>query len=355
MIILLILAAITINGLVGENGIITRANLARISTEFANYKEEVELYKTNKLLENNKFNSDSLTAGKSSLEYESKPESETGNIRTVINDLDEKYINKLIIIKGKLYIMATGDTSELEIKAAQNTGIEVMPYEITEEGELLSSNKNLALQEENGTLTIPDIVISIGEGAFSNLEGLKTIIIPGSVRTIGENAFAYNKTLEKVIMQDGVEEIGAEAFRECSKLETVEMPNSVIKIGNLAFYYDVNLQNINISSGITNIQQYTFSDCNSITEINIPEGIEKISDYVFTGCDNLQKITIPASLNSISTSAFSNCPKLKDVQIDSFNNYFVYVEGIVFNKNKTEMIIILDTAITGNNYRNIHK
>ena len=41
VIILLILAAITINGLVGENGIITRAREGRLSTELSNYKEQL--------------------------------------------------------------------------------------------------------------------------------------------------------------------------------------------------------------------------------------------------------------------------------------------------------------------------
>ena len=56
--------------------------------------------------------------------------------------------------------------------------------------------------DETGTLTIPDSVTKIGEGAFANLSGLKTIIIPGTVKEIGASAFAYNKTLETVIMQD---------------------------------------------------------------------------------------------------------------------------------------------------------
>ena len=58
--------------------------------------------------------------------------------------------------------MVTDEVSNTEIKAAENTGIEIMPYEISEEGELLSSNVNLALQGSEGTLVVPDIVTSIG-------------------------------------------------------------------------------------------------------------------------------------------------------------------------------------------------
>ena len=176
---MLILAAVTIAAISGDNGILNNASLAKISTEFANYKEEVEMYKMNKLLEDYDFDGESLAAGATTIKYDGMLEGEQGNIKTVITDLDDKYLSKFIIINGKLYIMSTGETSDIEIKAAQNTGIELMPYEITEEGELLSSNKNLGLQGSNGTITIPEIVTSIGDGAFRDVEGLKTIIIPG--------------------------------------------------------------------------------------------------------------------------------------------------------------------------------
>ncbi len=65
------------------------------------------------------------------------------------------------------------------------------------------------------------------EGAFSNLEGLKTIVIPGTVKEIGMNAFKNNKTLEKVIIQEGVEKIGESAFERCTNLKTIELPESI--------------------------------------------------------------------------------------------------------------------------------
>ena len=47
IIVLLILASVTIAAISGDNGILNNASLAKVSTEFASYKEEVELYKTN--------------------------------------------------------------------------------------------------------------------------------------------------------------------------------------------------------------------------------------------------------------------------------------------------------------------
>ena len=130
-------------------------------------------------------------------------------------------------------------------KQQTNLGIAANPYDIVN-GELLSSNGNLLLMDENGTVTIPDSVTKIGEGAFANLEGLKTIVISGTVKEIGTNAFEYNKTLETVIMQEGVEIIGNLAFSACSKIETINIGKNVSEISPL-FKYSNYSGNVKIS------------------------------------------------------------------------------------------------------------
>ena len=227
IIVLLILAGVSIAMLTGTNGILTQAQKAKMTTELSSYKEQLELYKTEKLSENREFLESTLTVGKESLKYNTQPEGETGNIKTVIPNIKDEYIDKVEIIKGSLLIN-TQDKNEIEI--AKSLGIAANPYDIVN-GELLSSNGNLLLMDETGTLTIPDSVTKIGEGAFANLEGLKTIVISGTVKEIGTNAFEYNKTLETVIMQEGVEIIGNLAFSACSKIETINIDylNQVLK------------------------------------------------------------------------------------------------------------------------------
>lgn len=74
IIVLLILAGVTISALSGDNGILTNASKAKISTELSNYKEEIELYKTQKAVENINFNPESLMAGKDKLTYNTQTE-----------------------------------------------------------------------------------------------------------------------------------------------------------------------------------------------------------------------------------------------------------------------------------------
>ena len=92
------------------------------------------------------------------------------------------YLKRLEIKKGKA-ILDTKDVTEIEI--ARSLGINVNPYEISEDGELISSNGNLLLIDTNGTLELPDTVITIGEGAFANTASdgilLRKVIIPYSI------------------------------------------------------------------------------------------------------------------------------------------------------------------------------
>ncbi len=354
VIVLLILAGVTIGTLMGENGIITRANESAISTELAGYKEELDLYKVNKYVENNDFIEETLTAGKENLSYNTQEQGETGNIKTIIKNISDEYFEKLEVIKGELLIN-TQDREEIRI--AQSLGIQVNPYDIRD-GVLWSSNGNLLLMDENtGSLTIPDSVTAIGAGAFANLEGLRTIIIPSTVKRIEQDAFRNNSTLETVIMQEkvnadgtieGVEYIGNFAFKECPNLTTVQMANSVMEIGAQVFYNCNNLKSINISTGLKVISGYMFTGCSSLTNIEVPEGVRSINSYGFRSCVNLETIKLPSTLETIDGTAFNECTKLANIEIAEENRNFSFENGILLGNSGTEMVIILESAIKNN-------
>ena len=354
VIVLLILAGVTIGTLFGENGIITRANESAISTELAGYKEELDLYKIEKYNEDTNFVEETLTAGKTDLNYNTKPNDETGNIKTIIKNISDEYFEKLEVIKGELLIN-TQDRDE--IRVAQRLGIEVNPYDIRD-GVLWSSEGNLLLMDENtGSLTIPDSVTAIGAGAFANLEGLRTIIIPSTVKRIEQDAFRNNSTLETVIMQEkvnadgtieGVEYIGSNAFSTCSNLTTVQMANSVTEVGSQVFINCPNLQNINISTSLEIISSYMFCQCNSLSNIVIPEGIISIENNAFALCTNLETIKLPSTIKTIDETAFINCTKLTNIEIAEGNRNFSFDNGILLGNNGTEMAIILESAIKNN-------
>ena len=339
---LLILAGVAINLTIGDNGIITRAQKARLTSELATYKEELEMYEVGKELDNTGFMRDTLTAGKTKLNYNTQPEGEEGNMKTIINSISDEYLEKLEVIKGELLIN-TKDINEIEI--AQSLGIDVNPYDITEEGELLSSYGNLLLMSEDGTLTIPERVTKIGEGAFSNLEGLKTIIIPGTCKEIAQNAFAYNPTLETVIMEDGVEKIGANAFRECTSLTTVEMPDSVTEVGEICFYGDSKLENVKLSNNLKILSNQVFSGCTSLRSIELPENLEQIGTSALSGT-NITEIKLPKNLKTIGNGN-SLSTQLQNIDT-SENNYFEFRNGILYTKDLSTLVSALSNVTNVN-------
>ena len=352
IIVLIILAGVAIMTLAGEEGILTKAKESRINTELSAYQEELETYKASKYLENNTFLESTLTAGKENLTYytqDGKGE-ETGNIRTILKNISDEYFEKLEVAKGELLINTKDRT---EIKIAQSLGIAVNPYDI-KDGVLQSSDGNLLLMDQaTGTLTIPDSVTAIGEGAFANVEGLKTIIIPSTVKRIEKNAFRNNQTLETVIMQEkdgqGVEYIGSFAFLECPNLTTVQMANSVKEMANQAFYYCTNLMNIKISTSLNTIENYAFAGCKNLQQIEFPEGIININAYAFNECSNLETIIFSSTIESITGTAFANCNKLKNIEIARENKNLKMENSILLCTNeeipKTEMIVVLEEAI----------
>ena len=342
IIILIILAGVSISMLTGENGIIGKVSLAKTSTEFSNYKEELEQWKMSKTIEDVSFSDDTLSAGKNNLSYGG--EKKDGNIKTIIPDLKDDYLDEIEVIKGQL-VLSTTDNSK--INSAKIANISVNQYEI-KDGELASAGANLDLVSSNGTLTIPENVTKIGSGAFSGVDGLKTVIIPGTVKAIGDNAFSYNETLERVIIQDGVETIGVGAFQYCTQLKSVEMTDSITNINNDAFSQDTNLQNVKLSNNITRIASGLFFCCLNLSKIDIPENVTSIEDISFASCTKLDNVYIPKNLNVIESGAFRNCDNLNTIIIDKENQSFTKEDNIVYKVSEISKSLVISLASNTN-------
>lgn len=353
IIVLLILAGVSIGMLTGDNGIITNAQESKISTELAEYKEQLELYIAGKKIQNINFDQETLFAGQYNLKYNTQENGETGTIKTIFPNMKSNYTEKIQIKKGKI-VLDTKDKKE--IKVAIGLGIEVNPYEIID-GELISSENNLLLIDSNGTLKLPESVTSIGEGAFANTASdgveLKKVIIPSTVREIKSNAFNGNSQIEEIIIEakggKGVTKIGDFAFAGCTKLRTIKLPDTVTTIGRNLFEKCSSLQDVKLSKNITRISYEMFKYCKEMQNIEIPENVTTIEAGAFGGCINFTKIKIPSALKIIGSNAFTGCLKLNLFDIGN-NTNFVFENGILMNKEKTQMYFISNLAINGDTF-----
>ncbi|MBR1752190.1 MAG: leucine-rich repeat protein [Ruminococcus sp.] len=111
-----------------------------------------------------------------------------------------------------------------------------------------------------------------------------------------------------------------------------------------------------LSDGTVEISEYTGSD----SELTIPSEIDgksvtSIGKFAFENCNSLISITIPDSVINVDSTTFGFCDNLTSINIGINNSKYSSVNGVLYNKNKTELICcpegktgitILDTVTT---------
>ena len=228
------------------------------------------------------------------------------------------------------------------------------------------------------SVSIPNSVTNIEGFAFYGCTGLKSLTVPNSVTSIGWQAFdnvknviytgnatgspwyalaingvvdgdfiysdaertnlvAYIGTNENVTIPNTVVSIGESAFED-SKIKTLTIPNTVTSISpNMCSDCD-GLTSITIPNSVTNIGYRAFYCCSNLKSVTIPNSVEEIDDYAFYGCHSLTSVNLPNSVTDIGEESFAWCNNLMEINVDDGNNYYVSVDGVLFNKDKTTIV-----------------
>ena len=208
-------------------------------------------------------------------------------------------------------------------------------------------------QETSSEVRSPTPVANplIGPVTLANLEQVvasltqnSTIVMTGQVtpsdlsiiRTALNSANYYiNLDLSNVT---GLDSVPNSIFSGITRLSGITLPDSVTSIGDNAFNRCNSLTSINISANGVSIGGAAFFYCTSLTTVNITGSVTSIEDFAFCGCLSLTSFNIPESVTSIGEKAFFDCPQLAEINVDFENTNYSSLDGVLFNKNKTQLI-----------------
>ena len=82
----------------------------------------------------------------------------------------------------------------------------------------------------------------------------------------------------------------------------------------------------------------SFEQCTGIKEVTVPDTVAYIDDDAFAGCSQLTVINIPKNVNYIGSCVFDDCTNLKNITVDTDNKCFSSFDGVLYNKDKTDLI-----------------
>ena len=358
IVVLLILAGISLNLVLGENGIVTKAKDAREQTIIGHEKEQINLaYSACKTREN--FD-DLVTAIE--LETEMKKSNENVSVAADGDNLvitfeetkhqynigqDGNYAEDVDWSKLEPGLYKTG-TSEM-IKSWQEL---IDDGDITVDGTKLNEIKTIFSYDQDVTMPLAgDLIISndmteIGSltggkaACYVGKSGITGVYVPSSVKKLtsssqyGYGGFFAMFDMKKIVIEEGLEEIGDYSFASCYNLIEVELPDSVTTVGDCAFAWSSDIVNVKIPDNvilgngcftntrltqipqnITSIGDSMFYNCEELKVVNIPNGITSIGEGAFSYCNNITNINIPASVKVIGNEAFSGCGNITSINI----------------------------------------
>ena len=209
------------------------------------------------------------------------------------------------------------------------------------------------------SVTFPQTLEKIGDGAFSYSRLAGTVVIPGSVKYLGSACFE-GSNITKVVFESGLAtpDIRNEAFENCKCLEEVKLPVSVKDLGDFCFQNNIALKKVSLPTNITTLSRNIFANCTALESITIPnsvvtieqnafsgcglreafipEGVKRIDDSAFNG-SKISMLFLPKSVEKIGQWAFSECKNLKYVSIPiRFKDALTIVE--IFDNNNPNLV-----------------
>lgn len=229
-----------------------------------------------------------------------------------------------------VWVPYTGETAPAEVVASGVCG-DALTWTLDAAGTLMISGEGTMYDytadtledrwqgyaQQIKTVIFRDGVLSVGDYALFNCDGLSQVFFSSRVETIGKSAFEDCGSITTLELPYMLTSIGSSAFYLCNSLTDVTLNSNLTSIGSAAFAYCGELTGISIPETVTSIGPDVFEGCNKLSYANIPEGITSVGRRMFAYCDSLTSIVIPDSVTELGAFAFYDCDNLADVTVGS--------------------------------------
>lgn len=185
----------------------------------------------------------------------------------------------------------------------------------------------LAEDDNRTSYVIPNTVKTIENYCFTS-SSLRTVTIPEGVTTICQGAFYGSRNLYDAHIPNSVQVIGDVAFCNCPRLKEINLPEGLTRIGEQSFCMCDSITEIIMPNTVHEIADWAFRDCKLAQTIKISDNATYIGDLAFTGCKSVKEITVPGTVTYIGANAFSDCKALKKIIIGGPNDTTTTTMGL---------------------------
>ncbi|MBR1735875.1 MAG: leucine-rich repeat domain-containing protein, partial [Firmicutes bacterium] len=225
----------------------------------------------------------------------------------------------------------------------------IFPSELKEIGDHAFTNCSVLSK-----ITTANKLEKIGRYAFAQTD-LSAIGLFSSLKEIGEGAF-MGTNLRSIKIPSSIEVIPEAAFYNCDNLKTVVMGDNVKDIGNYAFC-DTAVEEIKLADKTTTIGYACFANCPKLKDIKLAN-VKVIGNAAFANCNEIEYFTVTKNIQQIGGEVFIGCDGLKNINVESGNQTFADIDGVLYDKGMTELIKYPASKYTTNyklpgNIRNI--
>ena len=370
IVVLLILAAVSISMLTGENGIIIKASESNDKTEQAKVEELVTIAVNGLITEHqgdrSKITPDDIAEEVNRMENRTDVTAEKSTFPTnIIFQQENREVGVNIdlavtkLVESGLYDVPVEESqiapddlfdyeiisnaegasisfSNLPTKTARITGIKTKYCNNLYEGPEYNNPKydDITYNEENISSTFYEII-------YNGKKISDTLVIPYQVEIDGE-MYKITEVVLSVIKGDVLNTIDGPYKAGWPKVETIIFPNTVedLQGGN---WGNGIIKKVILPKNLKKIDSSEFYRCFALTDIEIPDGITSIGNYAFSECTGLTSTTIPSSVTSIGNYAFDWCNSLttvnyrgteeqwKQINISTSGNYVLTNATINYN------------------------